>query len=136
MPWTKITRAQYLREGLRYASDMTDAEWRLIARRLPGRRRLGRPRTVDLRSVVEAILYILATGCQWRALARECPAYSMVRGYFYARRDTGGWHRIVIALVRQARRRLQRPPTPTAAILDSQSVATPPAGGHTGVEPG
>jgi transposase len=84
MPWTKITRDQYLRKGLRYASDLTDAEWRLIARRLPPRRRLGRPRTVDLRKVVEAILFILSTGCQWRALPREFPPYSTVQGCFYA----------------------------------------------------
>ena len=95
MPWTKITRAQYLRSGLRYASDMTDAEWRLIARKLPGRRRLGRPRKVDLRKVVEAVLFILSTGCQWRALPSEFPPYSTVQGYFYAWRDTGRWHRIV-----------------------------------------
>lgn len=136
MPWTKITRGQYLREGLRYASDMTDAEWRLIARRLPARRRLGRPRTVDLRRVVEAVLYIVATGCQWRALPREFPPYSTVQGYFYAWRDTGRWYRIVTALVRQARRKLQRNPTPTAAILDSQSVATTQAGGPRGFDPG
>jgi len=59
MPWTEITRAEYQRGGLRYASDMTDAEWAVIVRRLPPRRRLGRPRKVDLRHVVQAILYIL-----------------------------------------------------------------------------
>jgi len=84
MPWTEITRSQYLRNGLRYASDMTDAEWRLIARKLPRRRRLGRPRKVNLRKVVEAILFILSTGCQWRALPREFPPYSTVQSYFYA----------------------------------------------------
>jgi transposase len=136
MPWTKITRAQYLRNGLRYASDMTDAEWRLIARKLPSRRRLGRPRKVDLRRVVEAILFILSTGCQWRALPREFPPYSTVQGYFYAWRDTGRWHRIVRALVRQARRELGRKPTPTAAVIDSQSASTTQAGGPRGFDPG
>lgn len=136
MPWTKITRAQYLRSGLRYASDMTDAEWRLIARKLPGRRRLGRPRTVDLRKVVEAILFVLSTGCQWRALPREFPPYSTVQGYFYAWRDTRRWHRIVKALVRQARRKLGRKPTPTAAVIDSQSASTTQAGGPRGFDPG
>ncbi len=136
MPWTKITRAQYLRNGLRYASDMTDAEWRLIARKLPSRRRLGRPRKVDLRKVVEAVLFILSTGCQWRALPREFPPYSTVQGYFYAWRDTGRWHRIVRALVRQARRKLGRKPTPTAAVIDSQSAATTQAGGPRGFDPG
>jgi transposase len=136
MPWTKITRAQYLRNGLRYASDMTDAEWRLIVRKLPGRRRLGRPRKVDLRKVVEAILFILSTGCQWRALPREFSSYSTVQGYFYAWRDTRRWHRIVKALVRQARRKLGRKPTPTAAIIDSQSASTTQAGGPRGFDPG
>ncbi len=124
MPWTETTRAQYQRDGLRFASDMTDAEWALIARRLPARRRLGRPRTTDLRRVVEAILYVLATGCQWRALPGDFPPRATVQGYFYAWRDTGLWQRIVAALVRRARRALGRKPTPRAAIIDSQSVAT------------
>lgn len=136
MPWTETTRAQYLRNGLRYASDMTDAEWRLIARRLPPRRRLGRPREVDLRKVIEAILFILSTGCQWRALPREFPPYSTVQGYFYAWRDTGLWQRLVRALVRRARRKLGRKPTPTAAIIDSQSAATTQAGGPRGFDAG
>lgn len=136
MPWTETTRPQYLRDGLRYASDMTDAEWRLIARRLPPRHRLGRPRKVELRKVVEAILFVLSTGCQWRALPREFPPYSTVQGYFYAWRDTGRWHRIVGALVRQARRKLGRKPKPTAAIIDSQSAATTQAGGPRGFDPG
>src|SRR6185436_3793210 len=74
MPWTEITRAQYRRDGLRFASDMTDAEWALIARRLPPRRRLGRPRKTDLRKVVEAMLYILppvASGALCRATSRR-----------------------------------------------------------------
>jgi transposase len=136
MPWTETTRAQYLRNGLRYASDLTDAEWRLIARRLPPRRRLGRPREVDLRKVVEAILFILSTGCQWRALPRDFPPYSTVQGYFYAWRDTGLWQRIVRALVRRARRKLGRKPRPTAAIIDSQSAATTQAGGPRGFDAG
>lgn len=136
MAWTEITRPQYLRRGLRYASDMTDAEWRLIARRLPPRRRLGRPRKVDLRKVVEAILYVLSTGCQWRALPREFPPYSTVQGYFYAWRDGGLWQRIVSVLVRYARRKLGGKPRPTAAIIDSQSAATTQAGGPRGFDSG
>jgi putative transposase len=136
MPWTKITRVEYQRNGLRYASDLTDAEWALIARKMPPRRRLGRPRVVDLREVVQAIFYILSTGCQWRALPSEFPPYSTVQSYFYAWRDTGRWHRIVRALVRQARRKLGRKPKPTAAILDSQSAPTTQAGGPRGFDPG
>ncbi len=136
MPWTEITRTQYLRNGLRYASDMTDAEWQLIVRRMPPRHRLGRPRKVDLRKILEAILFILSTGCQWRALPREFPPYSTVQSYFYAWRDTGRWYRIVRALVRQARRRLGRKPKPTAAVIDSQTASTTQAGGPRGFDPG
>lgn len=136
MPWTKITRVQYRRNGLRYASDLTDAEWMLIARKLPPRRKLGRPREVDLREVVQAIFYILSTGCQWRALPSEFPPYSTVQGYFYAWRDSGRWQRIVQALVRQARRRLGRKPKPTAAVIDSQTASTTEAGGPCGFDPG
>ena len=82
MPWTKAARIQYQRSGLRYASDLTDAEWALIARKLPARHRLGRPREVDLREIVQAIFYILSSGCQWRALRREFPPYSTVRAIF------------------------------------------------------
>lgn len=136
MPWTETTRAQYRRDGLRFASDLTDAEWTLIARRLPPRRRVGRPRTTDLRRVVEAILYVLSTGCQWRALPGDFPPRSTVQGYFYAWRDTGWWRRIVTALVRLARRQLGRKPTPTAAIIDSQSAPTTESGGPRGFDAG
>ena len=136
MPWTEITRAQYRRSGLRYASDMTDSEWALIARRMPARRHLGRPREVDLRKVVQAILFILSSGCQWRALPKEFPPYSTVQGYFYAWRDTGRWQKIVTALVRQARRKLGRKPRPTAAVIDSQSAPTTQAGGPRGYDAG
>jgi transposase len=136
MPWTETTRPHYQRDGLRFASDMTDAEWALIARRLPARRRLGRPRTTNLRRVVEAILYVLATGCQWRALPGDFPPRSTVQGYFYTWRDTGLWQRVVTALVRRARRDLGRKPTPTAAIIDSQSAPTTEAGGPCGFDAG
>jgi transposase len=136
MPWTEITRGQYRREGLRFASDMTDAEWALIAPWLPPRRRLGRPRTADLRRVVEAIFYVLATGCQWRALPGDFPPRSTVQGYFYAWRDTGWWQRIVTALVQRTRRALGRKSTPTAAIIDSQSAPTTESGGPRGFDAG
>lgn len=83
MTWTEITRRQYRREGLRYASDTTDGEWALIAPFLPEPSRLGRPRTTDLRAVVNALLYMASTGCQWRAIPKDFPAVSTVQGYFY-----------------------------------------------------
>ena len=100
MSWTEITRAQYRRDGLRYASDATDAEWGLLAPLLPAPRRVGRPRTVDLRAVVNAILYILATGCQWRALPKDFPPRSTVQYYFYGWRDQRMWRRLNLALVK------------------------------------
>src|ERR1700726_1921915 len=115
---------------------MTDAEWGPIKRLLPRANRRGRPRKTDLRSVVEAVLYILSTGCQWRALPQEFPPYSTVQGYFYAWRDTGRWQRIVSVLVRRARKKLGRAPRPTAAVIDSQSAPTTQAGGPRGYDAG
>lgn len=133
--WTEITRGQHAREGLRYASDLTDAEWALIEPFMPVCRRLGRPRKTSLRSVVEAILYIVSTGCQWRALPKEFPPYSTVQGYFYRWRDEGRWQKIHDHLVSRARRQLGRKPKPSAAVIDTQSVATTESGGPRGLDP-
>lgn len=72
--WTEITRANYGRDGLRYASDMTGVEWELIEGHLPAAKATGRPRTTYLREVVNAILYMLRSGCPWRLLPREFPS--------------------------------------------------------------
>lgn len=134
--WTEITRDQYRRDGLRYASDMTAAEWSIIEPLLPPRRRLGRPREVDLREVVNAILYILATGCQWRALPKDFPPRSTVQGYFYRWRDDGTWHLAVAKLVVRARQALGRKAAASAGIIDSQSAPTTESGGPRGLDAG
>ena len=83
MPWNEITRRHYRREGLRYASDLTDTEWSLIEPFIPVANLIGRPRKTDMRDLVNALFYIASTGCQWRQLPKEFPPYSTVQGYFY-----------------------------------------------------
>lgn len=136
MPWTEITRVQYRREHLRYASDMTDREWAVIAPFLPAPSRLGRPRRWDLRTIVDGIFYVLATGCQWRALPKDFPPRSTVQGYFYRWRDDGTWRWVNARLVTQARQALSRNTVPSVGVIDSQSVPTTESGGPRGLDAG
>jgi transposase len=94
MTWTEITRRHYERDELRYASDLRDEEWGLIEPYLPKAKRFGRPRTTDLRSVVDALLSILTTGYQWRMLPKCFPPYSTVQRFFYRWRADGLWDQI------------------------------------------
>jgi putative transposase len=135
MSWTEITREHYRRDGLRYASDTTDEDWKVISPLMPKRRRIGRPREVDLRAVVNAILYILTSGCQWRALPKDFPPRSTVQYYFYDWRDRGTWRQINRALVRRVRRAAGRKSIPSAGVIDSQSVKTSGSGGPSGFDP-
>jgi transposase len=136
MAWTEITRPQYRRDGLRHASNLSEAEWAIVAPFLPPPCSVGRPREVDLREIVNAILFIAATGCQWRQLPREFSPYSTVQGYFYAWRDKGLWASINHALVMEGREQDGREASPTAGVIDSQSVKTSESGGPRGFDAG
>src|SRR5260370_8759614 len=96
--WTETTRRKYEREGRRYASDLTDAEWRLIEPHMPAAKPLGRPREIELRAVLDAILYIARTGCQGRWLPEGFPPFTTPQGYFSAWPDDTVFEEIQFAI--------------------------------------
>ena len=120
--WTTEQRQAHERGGLRYPSDLTDAEWALVEPFIPPARRGGRRRTVDVREVLNGLLYVLATGCQWRALPKDLPPRSTVHGYLSLWARDGTLGRLHHALFVQAREQAGKEASPTAAIIDSQSV--------------
>jgi transposase len=134
--WTNSARAQYRRLAERYATDLTDAEFALIEPRLPRPSRIGRPRDANLRAVLDAIFYLLRTGCQWRLLPKEFPPKSTVYDYFRRWWADGILLDIYHRLLELVRAAAGREPQPTAGIVDSQSVKTAEAGGPKGFDAG
>ena len=128
--WTRKNRARYNRDHLRYPSDTTDEEWAELAPEIPPARRGGRKRTVNVREVLNGLLYVLSTGCQWRAIPRDLPPRSTIFEYF-ARWDADGTlRRIHDTLYVRCREQAGRTPEPTACIIDSQSVKSAEKGGR------
>ena len=127
--WSNENRARYDRSRLRYPSDLTDAEWAYVEPVIPPARRGGNRRHVDVREVVNGLMYILSTGCQWRAIPKDLPPRSTLYDYF----DLWGWdgtlERIHEVLYAKCREAAAREASPTAAIIDSQSVKSAEKGG-------
>ena len=127
--WTHQNRGHYNRDLLRYPSDATDEEWAYVAPLIPKAKSGGRKREVNVREVFNGVMYVLSTGCQWRYILKDLPPKSTVYRYFCDWGCDGVLDRIHHALYVACRENIEREASPTAAILDSQSVKSAEKGG-------
>src|SRR5277367_4689797 len=140
--WTSENRGRYDRSGLRYPSDLTNEEWALVEPLIPPGRRGGAKRTVDVREVVNGLMYVLSTGCQWRAIPKDLPPRPTIYDYFDLWSWDGTLDRIHDGLYLRCRAAASREASPTAAIIPgskspgtSQSVKSAEKGGRTSIRP-
>ena len=127
--WTVENRARYDRGKLRYPTDLTASEWELAKAEIPRSKRGGNKRTVDIREVMNGLMYVLGTGCQWRAIPKDLPPRSTVNYYFCRWQHDGTLDRLHHTLYVLCREQANHEASPTAAIIDSQSVKSAEKGG-------
>jgi transposase len=134
--WTTENRPKYNRDKLRYPSDLIDSEWALIEPLIPPAKRGGNKRRVNLREILNGIMYVLSTGCQWRAIPKDLPPKSTVFAYLDLWIYDGTLDRMHHALYEACREQVGREASPTACLIDSQSVKSAEKGGPASIRPG
>jgi transposase len=134
--WKAENRQRYNRDKLRYPSDLTDAEWSQVEAMIPPARRGGRRREVDVREVVNGVMYVLSTGCPWRYVPRDLPPSGTLYGYLQRWGYDGTLDDLHYALYQKCRDQAERDASPTACIIDSQSVKSAEKGGSASIPRG
>jgi transposase len=127
--WTTENRQRYNRDKLRYPSDMTDEEWSWVEPLIPSAKRGGRRREVDVREVLNGIMYVLSTGCQWRYVPKDLPPRTTLHGYLQRWVYDHTLEKVHYALYQECREQMDRQASPTACVIDSQSVKSAEKGG-------